>query len=139
MSEAPKRSRHTGRYWRDYWAQVQRWHKRLDKIETIAYLDGKAAALDYIDAFFLTCYHLKDWVEKSGHPKGNQVKSFIDTHAEMKLCRELCHASKHFERDTSSNVSTATVQTYINGVRQPMPGESWVVIETTAANGRCSS
>jgi hypothetical protein len=70
-----------------------------------------------VNAFFLTCFHLKDWVKQSGHPKAPKVEEFIASHPEMELCRKLCHASKHFELDSGSAIATS------------VPGKSWVVVD----------
>lgn len=112
-----RRSRHSNRDWTDQLHQVRRWHRRLADLEATVEREGSDAALDYINAFFLSCFHLKDWVKRSGHPKAAMVEEFIASHGEMELCRKLCHASKHFELDSGSAMATS------------VPGKSWVVVD----------
>jgi len=82
-----------------------------------------------IDVFFESCYHLADWVTKSGHPKSAAVKRFIDDHPEMRLCRQLCNASKHFELRGGSSMRTDAQEVYVDGVKQRPPAEKWIVID----------
>jgi hypothetical protein len=112
-----RRSRHSNRDWTDQLHQVRRWHRRIADLELIVEREGGDAALDYVNAFFLTCFHLKDWVKQSGHPKAPKVEEFIASHPEMELCRKLCNASKHFELDSGSAIATS------------VPGKSWVVVD----------
>jgi hypothetical protein len=123
-----RRSRHTDRDWTDQLRRVRRWHKRLDDVPATVTREGKEAALDYIDAFFLACFHLKDWVKASGHPKANEVEQFIADHAEMELSRKLCNASKHFELSSGSAMRTDAHAVFIDGVRQ-QEAETWIVID----------
>lgn len=116
-----RRSRHSNRDWTDQLHQVRRWHRRLGDLQAIVEREGGDAALDYVNAFFLTCFHLKDWVKQSGHPKAATVEEFIGSHPEMELCRKLCHASKHFELDSGSAIATS------------VPGKSWVVVDDDGA------
>jgi len=77
--------------------RTKRWHNRLR--ETISKTEHDREADYYEDlvyAFFQNCFHLKDWMLNSGDiidPK--DVNDFIESHDEMKICRDLCNISKH--------------------------------------------
>ena len=76
--------------------RTKRWYERFEKI----YLDTKKQYdntyyEDVIYVFFQNCYHLKDWLKKSNAINGKRIDDFIDTNEDMKICRDLCNASKH--------------------------------------------
>lgn len=124
-----RRSRHTDRDWTDQRRKVKRWYLRLKDVPMVVQHEGREAGLDFIDAFFESCYHLKDWVKRSGHPKAVEVEQFINDHPEMRLCRQLCNASKHFELYGEGSMRTDAQEIFVNGVKQPPPAERWVVID----------
>ena len=53
---------------------------------------------DLVYAFFLNCYHLKDWIKADPAlaPLGD-VETFINNSPALRLCADICNASKHFE------------------------------------------
>jgi hypothetical protein len=76
--------------------RTERWYERFEKI----YLDTKKRYdnlyyEDVIYAFFQNCYHLKDWLKNSNVIEEKRLNNFIDTNEDMKICRDLCNASKH--------------------------------------------
>jgi hypothetical protein len=89
---------------------------------------------DLVYAFFLNCYHLKDWVKTDPAlaPLGN-VETFINNSPELRLCADICNASKHFKLTCPrSNESPAV------GVPNLIVGKKTVVlryeIETTSGS-----
>ncbi len=55
---------------------------------------------DEVFAFFLNCYHLKDWIKNDGSvglAAQNSVESFINTSHPLKLCADICNAHKHLK------------------------------------------
>jgi hypothetical protein len=53
---------------------------------------------DELFAFFLNCYHLKDWLKNdkaAGRAAQNDVEHFIDSSYPMKLCADICNSHKH--------------------------------------------
>jgi hypothetical protein len=59
---------------------------------------------DIIFAFFIFCYHLKDWVARAkwinkeclSHKK-NIVENFINNNSALRYCADICNGIKHFE------------------------------------------
>lgn len=53
--------------------------------------------VDAFTSFFIQCYHLADWLIKSGYSK-NIVYSFIAKSSWLSLCKDLANTQKHQER-----------------------------------------
>jgi hypothetical protein len=81
-------------------ARVARYFRKLKEyeaglpIETLVSNEHQ----DVTYAFFLNCYHLKDWIKADPvlSELGN-VEAFINGSFELRLCADICNASKHFE------------------------------------------
>lgn len=109
---------HLGTDWSDQWERVERWKARLDVIREALPGDGpaKTSALDDVYAFFMNCFHLGDWVWRSGAKTKDEVRDFIKNDPDMRLCPNVCTGLKHFrvkpaQALADSNWSTAT--TYV--------------------------
>ena len=72
------RTRQTGETWRDQWERLQRWHGRLNSLlerhvmadssadwTYVLFAEYMADEVDVAYAFFMNCYHLKDWLKRS--------------------------------------------------------------------------
>jgi len=89
------------RTFEEQFERVKRWYVGFEKID-----QGKAhhAHSDYyqddVYAFFLNCYHLKDWI-KNDHtvpgPVRGKVEDFINKSDCLKICADICNALKHLE------------------------------------------
>ena len=63
--------------------------------------------LDHVLAFFLNCYHIKDWLisgpqwldETDPEIKRRAVEQFVTDSEELKICADLCNGTKHFHFD----------------------------------------
>jgi hypothetical protein len=54
---------------------------------------------DEVFAFFLNCYHLKDWI-KNDEGAGvvlSDVESFINSNNPLRLCADICNSHKHLK------------------------------------------
>jgi hypothetical protein len=76
--------------WRGQFERVHRWHQRL-----IA-ATSREDAEDFLYAFFQNCYHLRYWL---GPPEFDptQVERLLEDHVELRLCRDICNMTKHYE------------------------------------------
>lgn len=54
---------------------------------------------DEVYAFFLNCYHLKDWIKNDENveitEKEKKVEEFITNTEELSLCADICNSIKH--------------------------------------------
>jgi hypothetical protein len=121
--------------WQDQHERVGRWHKRQSEIRRGIPTDmSQAEALDVVYAFFMNCYHLRDWIITSGFRPKAEVDAFITANPDLALCADICNGLKHFRVDpkrawTSSTWSTASVVTYFfpGGIPdEPIASEQWV-------------
>jgi hypothetical protein len=104
----------------DQWERVIRWHERLTPFRT-AFPEQEPArsyALDDVWAFFMNCYHLRDWLIRAGVKSQKEVDSFIDQSQAMRLCRDVANGVKHYKLNprkpttTNANWTTMTYYTY---------------------------
>jgi hypothetical protein len=106
----------------------------LNEVKKEVILGGKDAGLDYVYAFFMNCYHVYDWVLRSGYRSESDLGRLFANNPEMGLCRAVCNSAKHFVLRGGGITSTATQQAIYHGGSnrsriQPIPGEHWVVVD----------
>lgn len=126
---------HFGTSWQDQRNRVGRWHKRLGAIgRGIPVGISKGEAIDDVFAFFMNCYHLRDWVIGSGFRSKADVDRYIRENLDLALCRDICTGLKHFRAesarayvDSSWSTATITVSSTVLARREPLPGEYWVI------------
>lgn len=99
---------HLGTDWHDQWERVRRWQSRIRAIGSAlpAQEPEKTLALDDVFAFFMNCYHLRDWVMRSGARTPNEVKAFIDGSAPMLVCQDICNGFKHYRLDPARRTTS---------------------------------
>lgn len=71
---------------------MKRWEVALKEVGSSSNLERE---LDVIHAFFMNCYHLRDWLEESVVVDKARLDDFFAQNKEMRICRDLCNASKH--------------------------------------------
>jgi hypothetical protein len=86
----------------EQWDRVKRWWTRVREVSL-----GRSHVLypefgeDEIFAFFLNCYHLKDWVKND--PASGELKDLVEAYVKnsqtLSICGELCNGLKHLARD----------------------------------------
>jgi hypothetical protein len=84
--------------WEQQWKRVGRWFERFR--ETAKGRDHKRESDAYQDeayAFFLTCFHLKDWLKNddASSAAASDVEDFISESPSLRLCADLANGSKH--------------------------------------------
>jgi hypothetical protein len=94
-----------------YLEQYERMQRFYDRFRQIKPGLTDKISSDYEDdvyAFFLHCYHLKDWVKndtsvKSRMPNiGTDVERFVNESEALSLCADLCNSLKRLELKRSS-------------------------------------
>lgn len=83
--------------WRGQLSRVRRWHGRLRTADPDAYLDC-------LYAFFQNCNHLADWVANDAPGGTARVRAVLDETVELRICRDICNATKHFTLDRHPRV-----------------------------------
>ena len=91
------------RRYQEQFERMKRWYERIRKIN-----QGKPHNFssdhyhDEVYAFFLNCYHLKDWIQNDDTvelPK-EKVEDFINQNECMKVCADICNSIKHLKRES---------------------------------------
>jgi hypothetical protein len=81
--------------------RVERWYERFERIDTgTAHEKSAEYYHDEVYAFFLNCYHLKDWIKNDtgiAENARNSVESFVAKSANLSICRDICNSLKHLE------------------------------------------
>ncbi len=89
--------------------RMERWYERIKKINqgephNLSFLNlSPGYYYDEFYAFFLNCYHLKDWIEKDDTVKlpEKEVEHFINQNKCMSVCADICIGIKHLEQERS--------------------------------------
>jgi hypothetical protein len=89
---------------REQYERMKRWYGRFSDIDQGRLHDISSDYYeDEIYAFFLNCFHLKDWLMNdpaTGVTKP-QVDSFVNSSRSLKLCADICNAHKHLKLSKS--------------------------------------
>ena len=93
-----------------YLEQYERMQRSYDTFREINSRLADKVSSDYEDdvfAFFMHCYHLKDWIKNDPSLKarmpniGTDVEQFINESERLSLCADVCNSLKRLELDRS--------------------------------------
>ena len=91
--------------YREQYDRMKRWYDRFVTLDRGRPHDVPSDNyLDEIYAFFMNCYHLKDWIKNDATvatTAQQAVEAHIDSSRPLKLCADICNSLKHL-RLTSS-------------------------------------
>ena len=79
--------------------RAKRWYERFKNINNGMKHDKSSENYeDEMYAFFMNCYHLKDWIrnDPAATSVANNVENYINNNLDLKLCADLCNSLKHF-------------------------------------------
>jgi hypothetical protein len=82
----------------EQWERVKRWYQRFGEISQGKLHDRPSDFYqDEVYAFFMNCYHLKDWIKNNptNLSLSDKVENFISNTLEMALCADICNSMKH--------------------------------------------
>jgi len=91
--------------------RMKRWYERIKKIDqgeshNLSFVNlSPSYFYDEVYAFFMNCYHLKDWIENDDTVKQEdkgKVENFMRKDDSMSLCRDICIKIKHLEQKSVS-------------------------------------
>ncbi len=86
----------------EQFARTKRWLIRLEDHSLEKKMDKESPKYfeDILFEVFENCWHLKDWVIKSGEFDKKSVDDFFHKNANMRLCQALANGSKHLKTDS---------------------------------------
>ena len=91
-------SLHTIFGWQSQYERMLRWHRRvLEYPPTRSSSPEADEYLDFLLAFFLNCFSLRDWLENSQTVSLNELKKLFDESLDLRICRDIANGAKHFE------------------------------------------
>ncbi len=89
----------TARKYQEQYARMNRWYARFTALDQGRPHDVPSDNhIDEIYAFFMNCYHLKDWIKHdSAVPLAVQqsVEGYINANRSLRLCADICNSLKH--------------------------------------------
>jgi hypothetical protein len=84
--------------WDEQWSRVLRWHERFRLIgKGVVVANPIECYDDDVLAFFVSCYHLKDWLKNdpASGVSENEVETFVAKSLNLRICGDLANGSKH--------------------------------------------
>lgn len=91
--------------WHEQYERMKRWYDRFAAIAQGR--DHDVPSDNYVDeiyAFFMNCYHFKDWL-RSDPSLPTAVRDAVEAHVTaerpLRLCADICNALKHVTLTTS--------------------------------------
>ncbi|OQY69064.1 hypothetical protein B6D29_00145 [Microgenomates bacterium UTCPR1] len=106
----------------EHWIRINKLLELVKLVEFKGLKDKKIYRYQFelYMAFFMFCYHLKDWIINSKAVKANVVHEFINKSYGLGICRNLCLGIKHFD---VVNPSPPEVANFGPGSRIPIVRE----------------
>jgi hypothetical protein len=114
--------------WREQYDRMKRWRARLNESG-----HAEERRRDDIYAFFVCCYHLKDWIKKDAsldEDVHQGVESFVNSNRTLGLAADVANGFKHLERDQKPRVDPSAHVSVVGGfhVGMPEPALSGIVV-----------
>lgn len=116
----------------EQYARTQRWYVRFQDI-----VNGKTHEVEsdnYIDdvyAFFMNCYHIRDWLIKD--PINPLTQSIVDNHINstiLAVCADICNSIKHLSLDRTPRSGPApTFGTKTYGLNLSVGNEAKITLQ----------
>lgn len=78
--------------------RVKRWFERFKEIEEGRSHDRQSDNYqDDVYAFFMNCYHLKDWIKNdtAASSVAGKVEDYVSNSRDLSLCADICNGLKH--------------------------------------------
>ena len=89
---------------------MKRWHSRITESQSV-----DAHAVDDVYAFFVCCYHLKDWIKKDDSVEKtirDEVETTVSASPMLSLSGDITNGFKHLKRNRPPRVeASAHVET----------------------------
>jgi len=95
--------------WQEQYARMKRWHSRISDATTV-----DSRAVDDVYAFFVCCYHLKDWIRNDDSVAkrvSDEVERAVSQSVPLCLSADITNGFKHLKRTKPVRISAdATVK-----------------------------
>ncbi|WP_233425639.1 hypothetical protein [Paraburkholderia kururiensis] len=74
---------------------MRRWR---DRVRATDVEHSSADLLDFLIAFFVVCFHLRDWLKDSG-VDAERLTALFRANVERRVCRDIANGFKHSRLD----------------------------------------
>ncbi|WP_230461039.1 hypothetical protein [Burkholderia ubonensis] len=81
--------------WHGQYQRMLRWHDRVCAIDAER---SSAEQLDFLIAFFVACFHLRDWLKDAG-VDAERLNASFRANVELRVCRDIANGFKHSRLD----------------------------------------
>lgn len=90
--------------------RVQRWFEKFRLLDSgRPHNQPSDNYVDEVYAFFMNCYHLKDWIKNdpsaAAKVSKDVVEAYINETTALRLCADVCNSLKHLENSGRSGVN----------------------------------
>jgi|APHM01.1.fsa_nt_gi hypothetical protein len=97
--------------YQEQWDRTKRWFEAIKQIENGERDNSNLPKFkdEYI-AFFITCYHLADYIKRdeSLDIPEDKIYGYIRSSEALKVCKDVANASKHLELDSRAETTQDT-------------------------------
>lgn len=97
--------------WRGQYRRMLRWRDRVCAIDAER---SSADQLDFLIAFFVACFHLRDWLKDSG-VDAELLNALFQANVELRVCRDIANGFKHsrLDREPFHDPTFSVVREYV--------------------------
>lgn len=81
--------------WHGQYRRMLRWRDRVRAPDVERSSDEQ---LDFLIAFFVSCFHLRDWLKDSG-VDAERLNALFQANLELRVCRDIANGFKHSRLD----------------------------------------
>ena len=95
--------------WREQYARMKRWHSRITESQSV-----DPHAVDDVYAFFVCCYHLKDWIKNDDSVEKtirDEVETTVSASPMLSLSGDITNGFKHLKLNKARVDASAHVET----------------------------
>jgi len=80
--------------WRGQLERMHRWMDRLNELTGTTRLDE---ILDFLLAFFIAAYHLRDWLLRENPNIRTDLDALFANSKSLRLCADIANVAKHYD------------------------------------------
>ena len=121
--------------YRSQYERIIRWLKKFEDID-FNFQNKLDEYLDIAYAFFMNCYHQKDWIinDPAAGISSKDVEEYINSDETLKICADICNGLKHLRLDRPRSEKKPKIGVdsfYDNDLTGEMYRRDFFYIETT--------
>jgi hypothetical protein len=89
-----------------------RWYKKFMEIDN--FQNKLDEYLDIAYAFFMNCYHLKDWIKNDPtiDVSSNTIEEYVNSIECLSICADICNGLKHLKLERPRNDKEPKIEVF---------------------------